>query len=54
MSPMRENVTIEDCGNAALYLCSDMAARVTGEVLYVDGGYNIMAGSDPKNIAKEG
>lgn len=54
MSPMRENITIEDCGNAALYLCSDMAAHVTGEILYVDGGYNIMAGSDPKNTAKEG
>jgi len=43
MSPMRENITIEDCGNAAVYLCSDMAAHVTGEIQYVDSGYNIMA-----------
>ena len=47
MSPMRENITIEDVGNAALYLCSDMSAHVTGEIHYVDSGYNIMASSDP-------
>ena len=51
MAPMRENVTAEDCGNAAVYLCSDMSAHVTGEVLYVDSGYNIMAAADPR--AKE-
>jgi enoyl-[acyl-carrier protein] reductase I len=51
MAPMRENITIEDCGNAALYLCSDMSAHVTGEIHYVDSGYNIMAAPDPK--AKE-
>jgi len=48
MAPLRENVTPEDCGNAALYLCSDMASHVTGEVLYVDSGYNIMAAADPR------
>jgi enoyl-[acyl-carrier protein] reductase I len=48
MAPMRENITTEDCGNAALYLCSDMAAHVTGEVHYVDSGYNIMAAADPR------
>ena len=48
MSPMRENISIEDCGNAALYLCSDMAAHVTGEILYVDSGYNIMSAMDPR------
>jgi enoyl-[acyl-carrier protein] reductase I len=53
MAPMRENVTPEDCGNAALYLCSDMASHVTGEVLYVDSGYNIMAAADPKANPKE-
>jgi enoyl-[acyl-carrier protein] reductase I len=52
MAPMRENIAIEDVGNAALYLCSDLAAHVTGEVLYVDSGYNIMAASDPR-AAKE-
>ena len=48
MAPMRENVTPEDCGNAAVYLCSNMAAHVTGEILYVDSGYNIMAAPEPK------
>jgi enoyl-[acyl-carrier protein] reductase I len=48
MAPMRENVTAEDCGNAAVYLCSDWSAHVTGEVHYVDSGYNIMAATDPR------
>jgi enoyl-[acyl-carrier protein] reductase I len=43
-SPMRRGITAEDVGNAAVWLCSDMARNVTGEVLFVDGGYNIMAG----------
>lgn len=40
MSPMRENVTIEDVGDAAVFLASDMSRRITGEVLYVDSGFN--------------
>jgi enoyl-[acyl-carrier protein] reductase I len=40
MSPMRENVTIDDVGNAAVFLASDLSARVTGDVLYVDSGFN--------------
>ncbi len=40
MSPMRENVTIEDVGNAAVFLASGLSARITGEVLYVDSGFN--------------
>lgn len=39
-APLRRNVTIEDVGNAAAFLCSDLAAGITGEVLYVDGGYS--------------
>jgi enoyl-[acyl-carrier protein] reductase I len=39
-SPMRRNVTIEDVGNAAAFLCSDLAAGITGEIIYVDSGYN--------------
>ncbi|MCZ2288798.1 MAG: enoyl-ACP reductase, partial [Anaerolineales bacterium] len=35
MSPMRENVTIEDVGNAAVFLASDLSAKITGDVLYV-------------------
>ena len=42
MAPLRRNVTIHDVGNAAAFLCSDAASAITGEVLYVDSGYNIM------------
>ena len=42
MAPLHENVTIEDVGNAAVFLCSNMSARTTGEIFYVDSGYNIM------------
>ena len=41
-APLQRNVTIEDVGNAASFLVSDLAAGVTGEVLYVDAGYNIV------------
>jgi enoyl-[acyl-carrier protein] reductase I len=41
-TPLRRNVTIEDVGNAAAFLCSDLAAGITGEITYVDAGYNIM------------
>lgn len=44
------NVTQEDVGNAARFLLSDWAATVTGEVLYVDGGYNIMGAPDPASM----
>jgi enoyl-[acyl-carrier protein] reductase I len=39
-APIRRNVTQEDVGNAAAFLCSDLAAGITGEILYVDGGYS--------------
>jgi enoyl-[acyl-carrier protein] reductase I len=41
-APLRRNVKLEEIGNAALFLSSDMASGITGEVLYVDGGYNIV------------
>lgn len=41
-APLRKNVTQEDVANTALFLCSDMGGGVTGEVIYVDCGYNIM------------
>ncbi|WP_133498291.1 enoyl-ACP reductase FabI [Cognatilysobacter terrigena] len=41
-APLRRSVTIEDVGNAAAFLCSDLAAGITGEVTYVDSGYNIL------------
>jgi enoyl-[acyl-carrier protein] reductase I len=41
-APLRRNVTQEDIGNAALFLCSELGAGVTGEVMHVDSGYNIL------------
>ncbi|HEY0808664.1 MAG TPA: enoyl-ACP reductase FabI, partial [Longimicrobiales bacterium] len=41
-APLRRNVTQEDVGASALFLCSDLGAAVTGETLYVDAGYNIL------------
>jgi enoyl-[acyl-carrier protein] reductase I len=46
-APLRRNVTLEDVGNAAAFLCSDLAAGITGEILYVDGGYNTVGMSFP-------
>jgi len=39
-APLRRNVTIEDVGNAAAFLCSDLASGITGEITYVDAGFN--------------
>ncbi len=39
-APLRRNVTIEEVGNAGAFLCSDLASGITGEVLYVDAGFN--------------
>ncbi len=47
MAPLRTNVTQEDVGNAAVFLCSDLAAKITGEILFVDSGYNIMGVPEP-------
>ena len=47
VSPIKRNVTIEDVGNAAAFLCSDLAAGITGEVTYVDGGFNSVGMSFP-------
>ena len=41
-SPMHRGVTQEEVGNAALFLLSDLASGVTGEILYIDAGYHIM------------
>jgi enoyl-[acyl-carrier protein] reductase I len=41
-APLRRSVTIDDVGNVAAFLCSDLAAGVTGEITYVDSGYNIL------------
>jgi enoyl-[acyl-carrier protein] reductase I len=43
-APLRRNVTIDDVGNVAAFLLSDLAAGVTGEITYVDGGFNVIFG----------
>ena len=48
VAPLRRNVTLEDVGNAAAFLCSDLAAGITGEILYVDGGFNTVGMSFPQ------
>ena len=52
-SPLKRNVTIEDVGGAGLYLLSDLAAGVTGEIHHVDSGYNVigMKAEDAPDIA---
>ncbi len=42
-APLKRNVTIEEVGNAAAFLCSDLASGITGEICYVDGGFNTTA-----------
>jgi enoyl-[acyl-carrier protein] reductase I len=42
VAPLRSNITIEDVGRTAVYLASDLSSAVTGEVIYVDGGFNIL------------
>lgn len=46
-APMRRNVTPEDNGKTALYLLSDLSNSMTGEILHLDGGYNIIGMKDP-------
>jgi enoyl-[acyl-carrier protein] reductase I len=52
-APLRRNVTIDDVGGAGLYLCSDLASGVTGEIHHVDAGYNVvgMKAEDAPDIA---
>jgi enoyl-[acyl-carrier protein] reductase I len=46
-APLRRNVTIEEVGNASAFLLSDLASGVTGEIMYVDGGFNTTALGNP-------
>ena len=48
---LKRNVDIHDVGNSALYLLSDLGGGVTGEIHYVDAGYNKVGMPDPKNIS---
>ena len=51
-APLRRTVTIEDVGNSALYLLSDLSSGVTGEIHYVDAGYNITSMPTLERLAK--
>ena len=42
-TPLRRTITIEEVGNVAAFLCSDLASGITGEITYVDGGFNTIA-----------
>ena len=50
-SLLKRNVDIHDVGNSAVYLVSDLSGGVTGEIHYVDAGYNKVGMPDPKNIS---
>jgi enoyl-[acyl-carrier protein] reductase I len=50
IAPLHENITKDDIGSAAAWLCSDKAAKTTGEVLYIDSGYNILGLSVPDDL----
>jgi enoyl-[acyl-carrier protein] reductase I len=47
VAPLHEGITIENIGNAAVFLCSDLASRTTGDVIFVDSGYNILGITEP-------
>ena len=49
-SPLRRGVTLEEIGGAALYLLSDLSTGVTGEIHFVDSGYNIIAMPHPSAL----
>ncbi len=49
-APLRKTVTIDDVGGAALYLLSDLSNGVTGEIHYVDAGYNIISMPNPETL----
>ena len=53
-SPLRKSVTLEDVGGAALYLLSDLSGGVTGEIHYVDAGYNIISMPRPEALKAAG
>src|SRR5882672_10176469 len=53
-SPLRRGVTLDELGGAGLYLLSDLSAGVTGEIHFVDSGYNIIAMPHPDALKKSG
>jgi enoyl-[acyl-carrier protein] reductase I len=53
-SPLGRGVTLEELGGAGLYLCSDLSGGVTGEVHFVDSGYNVIAMPHPEALKEAG
>jgi enoyl-[acyl-carrier protein] reductase I len=53
VAPLRRNVTLEDVGNTAAFLCSDLANGITGEITYVDAGFSTVGMSFPQESAAE-
>jgi enoyl-[acyl-carrier protein] reductase I len=53
VAPLKRNVTLEDVGNAAAFLCSDLANGITGEILYVDAGFSTVGMSFPQEAGGE-
>ena len=51
-APLRRNVTLEDVGNAAAFLCSDLAGGITGEITYVDAGFSTVGMSFPEDAGE--
>jgi enoyl-[acyl-carrier protein] reductase I len=49
-APLRRNAALEHVGGAALYLCSDLGAATTGEIIFVDGGYHAIGMAQPGNL----
>jgi enoyl-[acyl-carrier protein] reductase I len=52
-SPLKRSITLDDVGGAGLYLLSDLSGGVTGEIHYVDAGYNIMCMPRPEDLPSE-
>ena len=48
ITPLRSNISIEDVGGTAVYLASDLSKAVTGETVYVDGGFNVLGVPTPE------
>jgi len=53
-SPLRKSVSIEEVGGSALYFLSDLSAGTTGEIHFVDAGYNIISMPRPEDLKDEG
>lgn len=47
IAPLHQSITNDDVGGAAVFLCSDLAAKTTGEVIFVDSGYHILGVTEP-------